>query len=549
MEDVRLESFPFDSKASGYDDYGYPVYDRAVGATMLRQTFAQFFSNGVFGTPGTAFELSKGEGLRVNIAEGIAIINGAMASVPEGGISVPLTDESTTVGTYAYGVFLRYDENSDKRSCYVTVRKGEAGTSPTPPEPERSAPGIWELRLGYVVVPTGSTDLSEATVTNEKGLEYCPFAMPFVEIDTSAITADFRTVANEALTELLDYFGKYKDVVDSAIDGTLAGQLQTQINELKEQLENFDLSGSVDNETIAYSVKEGEAKKTLHVIRENLLLDGIVTTEKILNGAVTTEKIAEKSISFSKLSDEVLVMTGLFDWSSATAEKIAELLDSPIYEVSRLAKENGLKIPVSEFEKFKTLGIENEFQDSKIDVTFSGYGTFTYMVIGVYHDDLSDGSGKAMFTLAPDHVAVFQDNITGGGISGGWKDCLIRSTMNSTLKESLQEDMQSVIASVKKKYTESTTGEILTSDDYIFLYSEKEVFGDTASVDEGEQYDYWKRHSTNDDRIHSLNNSPAGCWLRTVASGSQYRLIATSGNASSANVIIEYAAIPCFAIK
>ena len=293
MEETRLESFPFDSKASGYDDYGYPIYDRAVGASMLRQTFAKFFSNGVFDTPENALQLSKGKGLKVNIAEGVAIINGSMASVPEGGISVSLTDETTTAGTYAYGVFLRYDENSDKRSCYIAVRKGEAGSSPTPPEPERSAPGIWELRLGYVVVPTGSRDLSGATVTNEKGLEYCPFAFPFEEIDVSGITADFRVSANEALDALLDYFNQYKDMVAAAVDETLAGQLQTQINQLKEQLESFDLSGSVDDKTIEYTQESGEIKKTLKLKNEG------VATENLANGSVTAQKMSPDAIVFT----------------------------------------------------------------------------------------------------------------------------------------------------------------------------------------------------------------------------------------------------------
>lgn len=293
MEDTRLESFPFDSKRAGTDDYGYPIYDRAVGASMLRQTFAKFFSNGVFDTPPSALEISKGIGLKVNIAEGIAIINGAMASVPEGGTSVSLTDETITAGTYAYGVFLRYDENIDKRSCYITVRKGEAGASPTPPEPERSAPGIWELRLGYVVVPTGATDLSGATVTNEKGLEFCPFAAPFEEIDVSGITADFRVSANEALDALLDYFNQYKDMVAAAVDETLAGQLQTQINQLKEQLDSFDLSGSVDDKTVEYTQEAGEIKKTLKLKNEG------VATENLANGSVTAQKMSPDAIVFT----------------------------------------------------------------------------------------------------------------------------------------------------------------------------------------------------------------------------------------------------------
>ena len=246
MDDTRLESFPFDSKRAGYDDYGYPVYDRAVGATMLRKTFARFFSNGVFGTPGTALELSKGSGLKINIAEGIAIINGAMSYVPEGGISVALTDESTTSGTYAYGIFLRYDDNSDKRSCFISVRKGNAGPQPTPPEPERSQPGVWELRLGYVIVPTGSSDLSDAIITNEKGLANCPFTTPLFEVDTST----WVNAIKSEYDEFSRYVDEYIDLLMSALDGTTAGELQNRMTAVEKIANEVKITIDETNATI-----------------------------------------------------------------------------------------------------------------------------------------------------------------------------------------------------------------------------------------------------------------------------------------------------------
>ena len=77
-----MESFPFDSSDQGYDERGYPVYDRAVGSLMLRSTFEKFFSDGVFPSPGNALQISKAEtGLVVNVQPGICIINGAMGGV------------------------------------------------------------------------------------------------------------------------------------------------------------------------------------------------------------------------------------------------------------------------------------------------------------------------------------------------------------------------------------------------------------------------------------------------------------------------------------
>ena len=123
---ARVESFPFDSRADGYDADGYPVYDRAVGATLLRSTFAKFFSDGVFPSPGTALQISKGSGLTVTIDPGVFIINGAMGGYLTDAHSVTL-DTAAPQGNVAYGIMLRYDENEQYRSCYIRVVRGCGG--------------------------------------------------------------------------------------------------------------------------------------------------------------------------------------------------------------------------------------------------------------------------------------------------------------------------------------------------------------------------------------------------------------------------------------
>lgn len=518
MEDTRLQSFPFDSKNSGYDDYGYPVYDRAVGASMLKQTFAEFFSNGVFGTPGTAFEISKGEGLRVIISEGLGIINGNIASVPEGGISVKLTDDTTTKGTYAYGVFLRSDENSDKRSCYITVRAGEAGPNPTPPDPDRTAPGIWELRLGYVVVPTGATDLSGATITNEKGGTFCPYALPFAEIDLSALTNDARKSANEALTSLLAYFDQYEDMVAAAVDGTLAGQLQNQITEIKEQLDNFDLSGSVDNETIAYSQKPGDSKKTLHLVD---IPDGIITSNKISNGSVTLEKLSKDVID--KI-DEIIVGLDINAYS--------------LEELSTIVYDESIPTEVLEY-----------LVGHIIYVTISGYGNIAFQVIGVRHDDLSDGSGKAGLTFQSVPCIATHNMNSSNTTTGGWESTSMRSWLNSTIYNAIPSELKPYVKKVKKKYCATTTySDVSTCDDYLFLASYMEVFGQSSYGEEGTRYQYWSLHNSNDDRIKYLNNSAQYWWLRSVFSSEYFMRIGTNGTSSSYGASSLIGASPCFCI-
>lgn len=274
----RVESFPFDSRADGYDEEGYPVYDRAVGASMLRATFEKFFSDGVFPSPGNALQISKGSGLTVTVQPGIFIIRGAMGGYLTDAHSITL-DTSAPQGNVCYGVMLRYDETEQYRSCYLRVVRGDAASSPQPPDPDQSTPGVMEYRLGYVTVPTGSTDLTSATVTNEKGLEVCPYAAPFEKIDMSVVTADAMASASEALQSLLSYFEAYRGAIDAALSDEEATYLQQQINSILESMDNVDLEGSVDNVTIEYAEDlPSDPEKKLRV------KDGSITEDKLAMG-------------------------------------------------------------------------------------------------------------------------------------------------------------------------------------------------------------------------------------------------------------------------
>lgn len=247
MAELRLESFPFDSDFDGYDDYGYPVFDRAVGARTFRYSLERVFADGVFGTPASAFQIAKASsGLNVTIKPGLGVIRGAMGGILGDPITLQL-DTAAPQGNVAYAVMLRCDDNDDRRSMYLAVVKGDASASPQPPAPTDTEV-IKDLRLGYVVVPSGSTDLSNATVTNEKGLDVCPYAAPFAEIDLSEVVTDAKNQATEELNSTVSEFNALADMtladlqqsvdanlglLESALDDTTAGYLQNQINNME----------------------------------------------------------------------------------------------------------------------------------------------------------------------------------------------------------------------------------------------------------------------------------------------------------------------------
>lgn len=217
---TRLESFPFDSRYDGYDDEGYPNYDRAVGAKTMRDVFAHFFSDGVFSDTTYPFRLTKAaSGLAVTVNPGVIIINGGWGILPEATTLTLAT--GTTAGVIKYAVFARYDNNDEHRTIYLRTDASSAGGAV--PEPSTDEANVTEYRIGYVTVPSNSANLANATITNEVGTSKCPYATPLFDIDAAEVLEDLRQDAQAA-------YDKYYALLQSAVDDTTAGHLQNQID-------------------------------------------------------------------------------------------------------------------------------------------------------------------------------------------------------------------------------------------------------------------------------------------------------------------------------
>lgn len=244
----RMESFPFDSSPDvEYDEDGYPIYDRAVGAETMRRTFEKFFSDGVFPNPADEMQVSAGEsGLTVKVAPGTCIIKGSMGTLLE---EVTLTLDTAVQGNIVYGVMAAFDNNEDRRSVYLRVAKGTPGTN-TPPEPDRTTPNIYEYRIADVTLSSGATSVSAANITNNKGTSVWPYAAPFEEIDVSEVLDDMREAARGEIESLRDFIEQNMDLIYSAIDSTTAGYLQNQINKILDTMEDNEFLTRIFGQTV-----------------------------------------------------------------------------------------------------------------------------------------------------------------------------------------------------------------------------------------------------------------------------------------------------------
>ena len=519
----RLESFPFDSKFDGYSDDGYPVYDRAVGASMLRETFKQFFSDGVFGTPADAWQITKGDGLSVKVAPGTAIIRGGIASTTDA-VTLKLAD-SAPQGRVAYSIFLRVDDNDEYRSLYLRVSEGEASSTPAPTNPDNDA-AVKELRLGYVVVPSGATDLTDAEVVNEKGLSVCPYAAPFDNIDLSAFFADLQTKGDEVFQSFMTFLDSNIELVQSAIDGTTAGKLQNEINQLKITLPNTTFWDYISGDT---SSDQGDKHVTVENIRyfrqKNKVefLDDDAFDEQMALPVVTKPDYAVSVSNAHKLYERVL---------GVGQKELKDYTWTELKAISALVTNQTKDYYYAQFKRF--IG-------QTVSVAVTGYSTIVFEVVGVCHD--VDANGKPLFlSFMPKRDCITTHAMNSSNTTaGGWAACAMRAWLASTVLTALPSDLQAAITAAHKV---NTTNYGAATDDKLWLASYTEV---GLGGSEGTVYERFASAS-NTDRVRYSGSSAGRWWLRSVRDSSYFRYVYSDGSLSYDSAYFESGVVPCFCI-
>ena len=513
-----VDAFPFDSNPNLITDVnGYLAGDRSVDAWTMQNVFKQFFSDGVFGTPADALQIKKGaSGLTVTIEPGTFIIRGGMGGIKEDAGALTLTlDTQAAAGNVCYGVMLRYDNNPNMRGLGFRVVKGTAGADPQPPAPDQTSENVMEYRLGYVKVPNGATDLTDATVHNEKGTSVCPYAAPFEDIDLSEVVHDAQVQASESLEAFTSFLQQNWDLVNSAIDGTTAGNLQSQINELENNALTHE---NIDNATIVF-------KPTPTSGGENRL--------QVNELGIGTEHLKDKSVTQAKLGDDVAPYVqslikpqlgkdiGAYSW-----QELSEMANDPDIELSDLGDLIG--------------------QSRNISIT--GYGTFAFQLIGIGHDSLASGGTSKLLTFQSVDVVCNHNMNSSNTTSGGWASSAMRTFMNGELLSKFPQYVQDVIVEVKKPYCKTKGGSTQYSNDKLFIASEKEIFGTSSYGNDGTQYEYWSINDTNKARIKKLNGSAQYWWMRSVKDSTGFRLVHMDGGASNNGASNAYGCVPCFCI-
>ena len=171
---------------------------------------------------------------------------------------------------------------------------------------------------------------------------------------------------------------------------------------------------------------------------------------------------------------------------------------------------------------------------TKWSVKLTNSKTLEYRIVGINHDDLADGSGKAGLTfevtntvLGAQRMNATQTNV------GGWEKSELRSRLNSgDLWSLLPSGLQSKVKSVKKMTDNKgggTAGTSSATTDKVFLLSTTEIYGDMQS--DGTQYEFYKFKGVTTSNYSGASSSYHH-WTRSVtpSASTGFRFVVGNGD-------------------
>ena len=174
---------------------------------------------------------------------------------------------------------------------------------------------------------------------------------------------------------------------------------------------------------------------------------------------------------------------------------------------------------------------------TKFSMKLTNGKTLEYRIVGINHDDLADGSGKAGLTFEATNTALAAQRMNATNANaGGWEKSELRSRLNTgDLWSLLPSELQSKVKSVTKMTDNQGGGKAGTpsaTTDKVFLLSTTEVYGDLQS--DGIQYEYYKSKGVTTSNYSGASSSDYH-WTRSVnpSYSTSFRFVYSNGDWSS----------------
>lgn len=224
--------------------------------------------------------------------------------------------------------------------------------------------------------------------------------------------------------------------------------------------------------------------------------------------------------------DEVFAM---FAGSAAFMSRVSTVFSSTFATETWATIEKIAELAAASPSTFST------YQGKTRSVAISGNGTHNFEVAGVG----MDGCG---FTFVCDDLVGTHNMNSSNTTSGGWEGCAMRSWLADTMLANFPSDLRSVIKTVTKKNTSGYGA--ATTQDKLWIPSTTEVGLESGDA-EGAKYPIFTNNSS---RIKKNGSSAAVWWLRSVYSGTSFRVVSSDGSLNGSSASSASGVCPCFCI-
>lgn len=130
---------------------------------------------------------SAGNGMQVNMAEGMAMVNGyIMHAVDDGGGVYALTLNAGGTKPRIDRIVARLDLSTESRQVAPAIKQGTPADAPKPPDLTRAGE-VYEISLAQIYVPAGANEITAAQITDERADEAVCGAVVPVALKLSAL--------------------------------------------------------------------------------------------------------------------------------------------------------------------------------------------------------------------------------------------------------------------------------------------------------------------------------------------------------------------------
>lgn len=305
---MAFYSYPFESQNTGTPEQ--PVYDRAITAENERQFNKLRYTNGVFieSSLDDDLQVIPGNGMAVKVSKGGCHIEGALA-YNDNAVTLSLEAANATLKRIDR-IVARFNTSTSVRSIMVYVKTGTNATNPVAPALQRES-NFWEIGLADITIPAGATSISASNILDTRMDDsLCGRVLPAIPY----------------VTQLGSLYEQYQELVNSALSGTVAGQLEARITAEENKVQPINKGGTGATtaatareailENKALSIAEGgTGATTVAAVLKNLGLDSIGEFYQKHFDATAIPASTSKALASLTLPAGVYVIQGNSSWN------------------------------------------------------------------------------------------------------------------------------------------------------------------------------------------------------------------------------------------